>query len=59
MTKLLAFLIAEITRITIERLGNAGKFTNLTEDEAKQIIAQIDSTLQSALPSPTDLEQAT
>lgn len=57
MSPAVAFLIAEMVKIMLQRLNDSGKYSNLTEEDARAIIDQISAGLSTTLPSPEDLER--
>jgi hypothetical protein len=56
MSPALAWLIAELTKMVVLQVSNAGKYDSLTEAEAQSVALSIGATLSTALPSPQDLE---
>lgn len=58
MSPFVIFLLQEVVKVTLRRINDSGKYNSLTEDEAKQAIADISAGLSTSLPSPGDLEQA-
>ena len=56
MSPALVLLIAELIKLALQRIQEAGKFDTLTEAEAKAIAKEIGATLATKLPSPADLE---
>lgn len=53
----LAWLIAEMAKLVINRLAQAGKLNNLTQAQAEAEFASISAALPSVLPSPEELEK--
>lgn len=51
-----AWLIAEVTKITLLHIMESGKFDTLTEQEAKDMAAKLTGGLSTNLPSPEELE---
>lgn len=56
MSRAVAWLIAELIKITLQRIEGSGKFNSLTQAEADQMVVTLTAALSSQLPSPTDLE---
>lgn len=56
MSPALAWLIAEMTKLVVQRIEGSGKFNTLTQAEADQMVVTLSGALSSTLPSPTDLE---
>lgn len=52
----LAWLIAEIAKLVINRLSQAGKLNNLTQPQAEAEFESISAALPVVLPSPEELE---
>lgn len=57
MSPALAWLIAEVTKLTVSRIEQIGKFDSLTQAEAEAMVQQIAGQLSTTLPSPEDLEK--
>ena len=57
MSPAVAWLIAEITKLVVQRVENAGKFNTLTQPEAEAMVISLSSGLKTSLPSPEDLEK--
>jgi hypothetical protein len=56
MSAAVAWLIAELIKITLQRIEGSGKFNSLTQAEADQMVVTLTAALSTTLPSPTDLE---
>lgn len=56
MSPALAWLIAELTGMVVRRIADAGKFQNLTEEEARAIALDLGNSLSTNLPTPEQLE---
>lgn len=56
MSPAVAWLIAELTKLALQRIEGSGKFNTLTQAEADQMVLTLTAALDSTLPSPTDLE---
>lgn len=57
MNPAVAFLVAEMVKLLLQRLNDSGKYQNLTEADARAIIDEMSAALSTSLPSPEDLEQ--
>ncbi|MCI0422762.1 MAG: hypothetical protein L0312_26665 [Acidobacteria bacterium] len=55
MSPALAFLIAELVKLAVQRVSEQGKFNNLTEEEARAMAKQIGDALSVSLPTPEEL----
>lgn len=56
MSKAVAWVIAELIKITLQRIEGSGKFNSLTQAEADQMVVTLTAALSTTLPSPADLE---
>lgn len=57
MSPALAWLIAEATKLVVQRVEQAGKYNTLTQAEADAMVVSLTQGLQVSLPSPEDLEK--
>jgi len=57
MSPAVAWLIAEIIKLTVQRIMDAGKFDSLTQEEAEAMIPTLTGELSTNLPSPEELEK--
>ena len=56
MSPALIWLIAELTKLVVQRVSDAGKFNSLTEAEAEKMVLDIGASLSTSLPTPEELE---
>jgi hypothetical protein len=57
MSPAVAWLIAEMTKLLVQRIEGAGKFNTLTQAEAEAMVTQLSTGLSTSLPTPDDLEK--
>ena len=59
MSPALAWLIAEVVKLTVSRVQGAGKLNTLTQAEAEAELTKMTESLSTDLPSPDDLVKGT
>jgi hypothetical protein len=57
MSPYVAWLIAEATKLVVQRIEEQGKFNSLTQDEAAAMVQTLSDSLIETLPDPEDLEK--
>lgn len=55
MSPALAWLIAEATKLVVQRVEAMGKYNTLTQEEADAMVVTLSQSLPATLPSPEDL----
>ena len=55
MSPAVAWLIAEMVKLALDRIAAQGKFETLTEEEARGMAKQIGDSLSVSLPTPEQL----
>lgn len=57
MSPFVAWLIAEATKLIVQRIEAAGKLSSLTQAEAEAELQKLTDGLSVSLPSPEELEK--